>query len=143
MLFVRIGKYALDLHACVFTQARTENTNVKGIHVQNPVESFTIWSDKQPEVYADLKVYVMAMPTLGEINAEREAFEINGEEIEHNWEAEAQEATYISDVEQRYYQCDEDEPEFVPDEEEPDVSGEEWEDKEFQRAELEASGFIL
>jgi len=108
MLFARIGKYALDLHTCVFTQTRTEHSNVKGIHVQSPVESFTVWSDGQSEDYTDLKAYVMAMPTLAAINAEREAIEANDDEPERNWEAEAQEATHISDVEQRYYQCDED-----------------------------------
>lgn len=108
MLFVRIGKYALDLHTCVFAQTRMENTNVKGIHVQSSVEAFTVWEDKQPENYTDLKSYVMSMPTLAEVNAEREASETDDEAPEHNWEAEAQEATYISDVEQRYYQCDED-----------------------------------
>ena len=72
MLFVRIGKYALDLHTCAFTQMRTENTDVKGIHVQSPLWSFTVWNNEQPETYADLKAYVMAMPTLATINQEHE-----------------------------------------------------------------------
>lgn len=122
MLFARIGKYALDLHTCVFTQMRTENTNVKGIHVQSHVESFTVWQDKETKEYEDIKSYVMSLPTLAQINAEREA-----SEPEHNFASEAQEATYVSAaMAQRWYQCDDDDDSaFVPDEidEDDEVTG--------------------
>lgn len=75
MKFVRIGEQALDLETCVFTQMRSERRDsspVKGIHVQNPVGAFIVWEDKHPKDYADLKAYVMAMPTLATINQEHE-----------------------------------------------------------------------
>lgn len=123
MLFVRIGKYALDIESCVFQQVRKERSDVKGIYVHS-VESFTVWSNQQPEVYEDLLSYVMAMPTLAQINAER-AYE--AEAPEHNFASEAQEATYVSaEPAQRWYQCDDDDDSaFVPDEidEDDEVTG--------------------
>lgn len=73
MKFVRIGKVALDLDTCVFRQVRTEHSEKKGIAVDSPLAngSFTVWEDTNSQDYADLKEYVMYVPTLAQVNAER------------------------------------------------------------------------